>query len=315
MFTSQSVRTIRKHLKTRAISIGKFKGLNRRTISLMPAPRSSGSNVFSFNAAVDWNRLSIDIEASQKSGCLLIQSERSKSRSAMLVFRGRILSCVYGNRNLGKHLFGELAFDSAVEDLKTASKKVDAYQLPDNLVIAAAALFHGLILPSKIAEPKELFDTALNQLVEADLPGCIVITGEKDPTVCIAYVFNRKIIGLHCSKRGWLAASEKAASQYLARHRHVRIQACMLPCQNVVEVLKHTFSPSGLDISNWEPLTPTFPVPQFFFLRRFDDLHLRPNNNVVQMDRFFPQRTSGTSALFKRLQRVASLNHAFAICP
>ena len=208
MFTSQSVKTIRKHLKRHPLSIAKYRGLSRRAISLMPAPQSPGKDVLTFKNESDWSRLSIAIEASQKSGCLLIQSEKSKSRSAMLIFRGRILSCMYRNRNQGCHVFGDFAFESAVKDLKFAGKRVDVYPLHDNLVIAAASLFHGMILPLKTTDSNEAFDAAFNQLVEANLPGCIVITGKKVHTVAIIYIFGGEIIGLHCSKRGWLDASE-----------------------------------------------------------------------------------------------------------
>ena len=316
MFTSQSVKTIRRHLNRQSLSGPKYRGLSRRAISLMPAPQSKGKDVLTFRNESDWNRLSLAIEASQKSGCLLIQSEKIKSRSAMLIFRGRILSCMYRNKGQGFHVFGDYAFESAVSDLKSASKRVDVYPLPDSLVIAAASLFHGMILPVKATGSAATFDAALRQLVESNLPGCIVITGKKEPTVGIVYIFDGRIIGLHCSKRGWLDASAKEAQQYLARNKHVRIQACMLPCENVVEVLHHTFSPSGLDISTWEPLSPTFPVPQIFFLRRLDELHLRRNSNVVQMDRFFPHMNSSSSPnFFKRLHKLAVINHAFAICP
>lgn len=316
MFTSRSVKTIRKHLNRHNLSVVKYRGASRRAISLMPAPQSSGSNVLTDNKGLDWNRLSLAIEASQKSGCLLIESEKNKSRSAMLIFRGRILSCMYGNKGLGKYLFGDQAFESAVQDLKNVSKKVQAYALPDHLVMSAAALFHGAILPIDEAfNVKQAVDSALAQLVESNLPGCIVITGQKDSSVCIVYVFARKIVGLHCSKRGWLEATQKEIYRYLSRHKDVVVQASMLPCQNVVEVLRHTFSPTGLDTSNWQPLSPTFPVPNVFYLRRLDELQLRLATNVVQIDRFFPQRSSNGADLFKRLYHMASLNRAYAICP
>jgi hypothetical protein len=314
IFSSQSVRTIRKHLKKPKLTKVKYSGLNRRALSLMPAPQNSESSMVVFDHKADWNRLSIAIEAKQRSGCLIIQSEKSKSRSGMLIFRGRVLSCMYGSKKSGSYMFGDVAFEASAQDLKMPGKSVTFYELSDNLVTAAASLFHGMILPSETADAKRSFSESLAQLVESKLPGCLVITGEKEPTVCIAYIFAGKMIGLHCSKRGWLEPSEKAAKAYLAKNKNVRVQACMLPCKNIVEVLSHTFSPTGLDRSTWEPLSPTFPVPEVFFLRRFDELHLRPQLNVVQLDRFFPRR-SGVPNLLKRLQRSSSINHAFAVCP
>src|SRR5262249_8020904 len=149
-------------------------------------------------------RLLLSIQKKRQSCCLQIESETNKSRSAILIFRGRILGCIYGKQGLQQHVFNEAAYVLALKDLASADHTITIYSLDEELVIAAAALFHGKIIEiSEYANAQHIFDFAHDSLVQFNMPGSISIVGENDLSVCMVYIFGGKIVGVYSDKSGW----------------------------------------------------------------------------------------------------------------
>ena len=82
-------------------------------------------------------------------------SPRKKSRSAILIFRGRVVGCLYGRKDIGFQIMQQDAQMHAMAELATPGNVLDAYQLPEDLVLAAAALFHGQVLEFGQAGPPD----------------------------------------------------------------------------------------------------------------------------------------------------------------
>ncbi len=116
-------------------------GVSRRATNLLPAPVTTSDMLLKGASIKGYSNLLLSLEANQKSGCLIIQSDKNKSRSGILIFRGRILGCMYGQKNLKNYLFETHAYARALRDLQGMKKTVDVYNLKDEIVIAAASYF------------------------------------------------------------------------------------------------------------------------------------------------------------------------------
>src|SRR5262249_32117356 len=163
-----------------------YSGSNRRATGMLPTSQSGPPDQFQSLTKTDYQRLLLSIQKKRQSCCLQIESETNKSRSAILIFRGRILGCIYGKQGLQQHVFNEAAYVLALKALASADHTITIYSLDEELVIAAAALFHGKIIEiSEYANAQHIFDFAHDSLVQFNMPGSISIVGENDLSVCM----------------------------------------------------------------------------------------------------------------------------------
>jgi len=316
IFTSEKVKVFRKRLQKQVMKGAPYWGVSRRATNLLPSPVTT-SDVLLKGASINgYSNLLLSLEANQKSGCLVIQSEKNKSRSGILIFRGRILGCMYGQKNLKNYLFGGNAYEQALRDLQSIKKTVDVYGLKDEIVIAAAALFHGPAFEEPDMTPVSFVNEVMGQLVESNVPGCIVMTDKVDNASFMVYVFAGQIVGVHSSKKGWIHPDLPTVHKYLNKFPNQRVQACVLPCRNVVEVDQYSFSLSGLGDREYKKTQPSgkYDILNIFYLLRMDKARLDNTStcNLVRLDKFLPRFNSSHHRLLNRLQYFGD---AFSVRP
>lgn len=142
IFTSEKVKALRKHMRKHN-QTGTYKGISRRATSLLPTPMKTGDVLLKGASVNGYSNLLLSLEARQQSGCLIIQSKKNKSRSGILIFRGRILGCMHGQKSMTNYSFGNVAYERALTDLQNVNKTVDVYNVREDIILAASALFHG----------------------------------------------------------------------------------------------------------------------------------------------------------------------------
>jgi hypothetical protein len=225
---------------------------SRRTLSLLPAPmESSGKEIVKTNS-VSFHQLLIKIEGNQCSGCIQVFSQKTRSRSAILVFRGRVLGCVYGQRNLGYQVFGQEALDNALTDLAGFDNQLLAYQLPEEIVLAAASLFQGNVLQfTQANNVEETYYQAIHSLMNATAPGCVVIGDNDNEMVNVAYVANGQVIGLYSNIDGWLDTSLVRSLVKSDKFQAASVSASILAANSSTEAYRLGLSLTGLGESRY----------------------------------------------------------------
>jgi hypothetical protein len=222
-------------------------GKNRRAIGLLPLPGDGQRHEISQSNYLRYHQLLISLEGKQSTCCLRVASPKNKSRSAILLFRGRVLGCLYGSKNIDRQLFGEEALERAVADLAAPGNVLDAYVLSEELVLAAAALFHGHVLnQSSYMNAEQTLEMACQHLLHSDMPGCVVISSDDNLAACMVYMFGGKIVGVYSFKDGWVQPTYETALHYLQRTPNAHVMASKLTACNVQEVMDLTFSVTGL---------------------------------------------------------------------
>jgi hypothetical protein len=314
IFISEKVKILRKRLKKQISKGAPYWGVSRRATNLLPPPVTTNDVLLKGASINGYSNLLLSLEANQNSGCLIIQSEKTKSRASMLIFRGRILGCMYGQKNLKNYLFGGHAYERALRDLQGISKTVDVYGLKDEIVIAASSLFHGPAFEEPDMPAVKFFDEVFGQLVESVVPGCIVMTDKADQASFMIYVFAGQVVGIHSSKKGWLQPNLATVYKHLNKWPNQRIQACILPCRNVVEVNQYSFSLSGLGDREFKKLPPSgkYDILNIFYLLRMDRARLDTGTNIVRLDKFMPR---ATSAQHRFMNRLHYMGEAFSVRP
>jgi len=291
IFSSEKAKAFKKHLKKHAQKGPPYRGISRRATSLLPTPMTKEDILLKGVSINGYNNLLLSLEANQQSGCLIIQSKKNKSRSGILIFRGRILGCMHGRKNMDNYFFGDTAYTRALSDLQNINKTVDVYNVKEEIVIAASALFHGPTKEEPDTPAAVFLEDRIVELMESNMPGCIVITDRDDIATCVIYMFAGQIAGIHSSKGGWLEPDLITVEKYLKTIKNPRVQSCFIPCQNVVDVNQYSFSLSGLadrDFSKVQAVG-NYCVPNIFYLLRLDEARLRGiAPDAVRMNRFVP---------------------------
>ncbi len=316
IFASAKGKIFKRRLKKQLSQGVPYWEISRRATSLLPSPQAATDVLLKGTYITGYSNLLLSLEANQKSGCLIIQSDKTKSRSGTLIFKGRILGCMYGQKNLKNYLFENHAFERALRDLQSSKKTVDVYQLKDEIVIAAAALFHGPTFEEPDMPAIKFFDEVYRQLVESNVPGCVVMRDKNDESTYVVYIFAGQIVGIHYSKKGWMQPDLPSVYKYLNQNPHQRMQACILPCQNEVEVNKYSFSLSGLADRDFSKVIATdkYDCLNIFYMLSMDKerlAHYEEHPDIIHMERFFP---NVSQTHYKFLSRLGNIGN-FAVHP
>ena len=180
-------------------------------------------------ASLRFHHLLVSLEGSERTGCMKVSSARYRSRSALLLFRGRVVGAVYGCKSLRGQYLHEDAHRRALHDLAAPGNSLDAYELPEDLVLAAASLFYGETLDTNFGQnPESTFDYALSCLMRSGMPGCLVVNTLLEETICIVYVARGGIVGVFSAVDGWTHGTPASTKRFM-RDRACKIHAALLP--------------------------------------------------------------------------------------
>lgn len=264
------------------------KGANRRAINLVPLPVVQERHEISQSHRIRYHQLLVSIEARQSTCCLRVISEHEKSRSAILVFRGRVLGCIYGSKDQGHQIFGQEAHSLAMADLAKPDNIVDTYLLSEELVLAGGALFHGEPIdpPMPRMSSEEAFEAAATHLMHTNSPGCIVVNSQENEAVCMVYIFRGHIIGVYSFKDGWVGSLYESALHYVVGTPNTRIMASALAAHSIKEVEVMTFSLTG--IGERAPIKPSNQM-----LSEYDEIAEISSKAQIDSGRHSPIRNNG----------------------
>jgi hypothetical protein len=285
--------------------------INRRAINLIPVAYEKNGHEVAQTKSVRVHHLLISIEGKQRTCCLKVISPRKKSRSALLIYRGRVLGCLYGSRNAEQHLMSPEAHRNVLADLAAPGNILDAYQLPEDLVLASASLFSGQVLQFKPTNSaQEQYQMAIQQVSQFEMPGCVVISNEKNETVCMVYLAAGKVIAVYSSEHGWVESSATSGLRYLSRLHFPSIMASILPVNTSDDVAHFGFSLTGLAdrrVDDWK----MYDAQQHL---SSDFGQLRVSNSDQAITQVLPQAHPYTPAP-RRIQMSRRVQHAHSICP
>ncbi|CAN5206945.1 hypothetical protein BH11CYA1_BH11CYA1_26350 [soil metagenome] len=228
-------------------TVGNQKGLNRRAVGLFPQPKDEKATTIDLSSQVKFHNLLVAIEGREETCVIRMVSPSQKARAAALVFRGRVLACVYGRDDSDTQLLGLEAFSQAKLQMLSRDAIIDTYKIDDKTAIAASSIFHGeLYDPQCMMTASDVLQYSLDHLLESNAPGTIIIN-EGDGAKAIVYTFKGKVHGIFSYKDGWLEPSIEGAKALLHDAYSATISASKLRLCNIWELKPLTFSLTGLE--------------------------------------------------------------------
>ncbi len=212
-------------------------GLNRRAMGLIPSAISQQHRKISDAGQTRFHQMLYSLASKQNTCCLKIICPREKARAAVLIFRGKVLGCVFGRKGMSKQLFGQEAFTELCSILTSLDTVVDTYIMPEAVALASGSLFHGSVYNQQIGvDALTAFHMASSHLIQTEMPGCIVVKNSAHQIGGFIYYFGGTIAGVFSFKNGWMKASLDSAVELVQFCKDSCISASKLNARSVEEV-------------------------------------------------------------------------------
>lgn len=224
-----------------------FQGTSRRAINYFPGSALSPDT---------WVRLSlsnkqallpqlINIEAEKLSGCVKMESQRFRSRSAVLIYRGRVIACVYGSKKVPQQIFGPEAYACIMSEISSVHVELTSYILQDEVVLSAASMFHGGIFNgSHSDDPVRALSNCMQFIQDLAVPGSIAVVDKGGDPVCLLYVAGGSLLGINSLNTYVKDTDIKSLWQYLQKNPESQVMANSIVTDNN-SIIGLTFSLLG----------------------------------------------------------------------
>ncbi len=246
MFAREQKAQLVKHGKRLNPSSNCAIGTNRRTVALLPDRGNAQAELLLTPKSSIYQQL-LNIEANRLSCLLKVTSPKSKSRSALLIYEGQVLGCLYGSKKSANQLFGLRAYEKIIAEMSRFDNCVEAYVLSPDTVLAAGSMFHEQVIQADSEEsPDVVARRALSQFECAGAAGCIVVANANNEPLLVMYLSGRTIVGTQLLTSVKVPQELTKILQYLESNPTAKVYASMLTA-DMINAPGVTFSLSGFD--------------------------------------------------------------------
>lgn len=209
------------------------------------AEQSAGLTI----AAKNFNQHAVfcSLAANRSTCSIRISSVKQKSRAIIILFRGRVLSCVYGKRGAGEYLFGKDAFARAQIDLLQQAADFSVHTLSEDAALSASSYFEGEQRDQPAhTQAQDFFSKTSRTINSYSAPGCFVVRDNEKNTTCVIYFFGGEITGIYSYERGWLKDNRyETAIKAISEKSTCATSAFMMPSYSLAEIYDITFNLTG----------------------------------------------------------------------
>jgi hypothetical protein len=147
----------------------------------------------------DIKRLLADLEASELTGCIKAESSEVLSRSAALLYKGRVVGCIYGRKPQPQTQVLEASLKAMMADLVLSSTEMQVYELPDEVVISMSALFLGVPIgagqTADAGDSKSYIGELMPSLEEKGDTACVMVSTTDKPSRILGFVHRGQAFG------------------------------------------------------------------------------------------------------------------------
>jgi len=176
---------------------------------------------------LEW--LLLDIEGGMRTGVLKTSSQSKLSRAAFLLYRGRLVGCVYGRRANPDAKATEESATLALADMESPDTMVTIYDLPAAVVLAMSALFLGHTIEKEDnMDSRTYFNSAMNSLEQNQSTACIVITIPSKTSTHLVFLGQGKFGGAFCIEDQQFSKSHDTLEKLFGSNSDAQVEVSFL---------------------------------------------------------------------------------------
>ncbi len=216
----------------------------RRAIDLiLPSVGGETPNKFSMSEEGELEWLITNLEGGMRTGCVKAFSEERLSRSAVLLYKGRAVGCIYGNKSMTEPQPTEPSLQMMLSDLSLPATTVLIYDLPEDVTLAMSALFLGYpVERSDDLDARSYMDYICKWLAEKEQTACLAFSLPANSATCLAFVHRGHYVGSFYVEDQTYATDVNVVYDLLSQDQGARVEASILPPEMTSSSVRFGFS-------------------------------------------------------------------------
>lgn len=219
----------------------------KRATDLFPPPLETDSflQIKMNNYESEW--LVSDLESGQRTGCVRLNNEKEESRGAILVYRGRVVGCVFNSVESPETQSTKESLALFVPALKQADTVVTLYDLPESLVLAKCSLFLGYpVQREDDYNSLDYYRYIMDWFKKEGGTGCMAVALSGGRGAVLGYVHQAELIGSF-SVDEQIYSTEKEIFEALLEHD----SGCRMAISILPPEFADLFSTYGFKLSSF----------------------------------------------------------------
>lgn len=215
----------------------------RRAIDLMP-PSVTGEMPHSFRIGdADFEWLLTDLEGGMRTGCLQASSQEKKSRAAALLYRGRVVGCIYGSETTTEPQPTEPSLHMMLADMKLPNTEILVYDLPEEVTLPMSALFLGYPVERKdTLDARSYTDYIVDWLHNKKLTACLAFSMPTIMGTCLGFVYKGAFVGTFYVEDQTFSRELDFIYELIAQDPTTKVEASILPPEMTSSSVRFGFS-------------------------------------------------------------------------
>lgn len=218
----------------------------RRAIDLIlpPLDRNQQPNKMRIGQEDDLLWLITDLEGGMRTGCVKAFCEPKKSRSAVLLYKGRAVGCIYGNKQLKEALpTTESSLQMMLNDCQTPDTHLVMYGLPEEVTLAMSALFLGYpVERSDDLDARSYMDYIMSWFQQKEQTACLVFSLPSSCATLLAFVYKGQFIGSFYVETQEFSRDINFVYELIKQDAQSRVEATILPPELTSAAVRLGFS-------------------------------------------------------------------------
>jgi hypothetical protein len=189
---------------------------------------------------LEW--LITDLEGGMRTGCVKAFCEPRKSRSAVLLYRGRAVGCIYGNKSLPEPQPTEPSLQMMLNDLGDPETTLVVYDLPEEVTLSMSALFLGYPVDrTDDLDAKSYIEHIGSWLQQREQTACLAVQ-LSGPRTCLAFVYKGRYVGSFYVEDQKFSPELKVLYDLIAQDPKAAVHASILPPEMTSSSVRFGFS-------------------------------------------------------------------------
>jgi hypothetical protein len=204
----------------------------RRAIDLIlpPLDKNQQPNKMRIGQEDDLLWLITDLEGGMRTGCVKAFCEPRKSRSAVLLYRGRAVGCIYGNKQMREPLPTESSLQMMLNDCQTPDTHLVMYGLPEEVTLSMSALFLGYPVDrTDDLDARSYMDYIMNWFQQKEQTACLAFSLPASGATLLAFVYRGRFVGSFYVETQEFSRDINVVYNLIQQDAQSRVEASILP--------------------------------------------------------------------------------------
>jgi hypothetical protein len=178
-----------------------------------------------------------------RTGCVKAFCEPRKSRSAVLLYKGRAVGCIYGNKQLREPLPTESSLQMMLSDCQTPDTHLVMYGLPEEVTLAMSALFLGYpVERSDDLDARSYMDYIMSWFQQKEQTACLAFSLPASSATLLAFVYRGQFVGSFYVETQEFSTDITFVYSLIQQDAQSRVEASILPPELTSTAVRLGFS-------------------------------------------------------------------------